>query len=295
MFGLSSSLPPLVCGGVDRLVCESVGKADLLSDNFDGKQSWESVDLPLTCHPSPRLTSFAFRSGEVRRLLFDLDHYGGSDPLGMFHLFLLRTADVQAPRLIVVWRLVRLGSFPACCRQANVAPIPNGPPSSSVANYRPISITSVSSKVFERLVSVRLGRFVERKGVLPTTQFAYRNGLGTCDALLCVSHTPQSALKSGQEAWIVQIDFSAAFDRVNHQGIVYKVSYEGIGGALLSILTQFLSNRSLHVMVDGCTSKLVNVVSGVPQCSVLGPLLFLLCTSELFSIMENQPIGLTPL
>ena len=60
VFGLSSSLPPLVGGG-SGLVCESVGKADLLSDHFDGKQSRESVDLPLTCHPSPCLTSFAFR------------------------------------------------------------------------------------------------------------------------------------------------------------------------------------------------------------------------------------------
>ena len=62
--------------------------------------------------------------------------------------------------------------------------IPKGPPSSSVANYGPISVTSVLSKVFERLVSVRLGRFVERSDVLPNTQFAHRKGLGICDALL---------------------------------------------------------------------------------------------------------------
>ena len=71
MFGSSPSLPPLVSEG-GRLVCESVGKADLLSDNFDSKQSREAVDLPLTCHPSPSLTTFAFRSSEVRRLLLIL-------------------------------------------------------------------------------------------------------------------------------------------------------------------------------------------------------------------------------
>ena len=110
MFGISSSLPPLVGGG-GGLVCESVGKADLLSNHFDGKQSRESVDLPPTCHPSPSLTSFAFRSREVRRLLLDLDPYGDSYPLGMFPLFLKRTADVLAPCLCVVFRrLVRLGS-----------------------------------------------------------------------------------------------------------------------------------------------------------------------------------------
>ena len=91
-----------------------------------------------------------------------------------------------------------------------------------------------------------------------------------------------SALESGQEARIVQIDFSAAFNRVNHQGILYKLSSVGIGSSVLSILTQFLSDRSQNVMVDGCRIKLVNVVSGGPQGSVLGPLLFLLYTLELF-------------
>ena len=100
VFGLSSSLPPLVGEG-GGLVCESVGIADLLSDHFDGKQSRESVNLPLTCHSSPSLTSFAFRSSEITRLLLDLDPYGGSDPLGMFPLFLKRTADVLAPPVIV--------------------------------------------------------------------------------------------------------------------------------------------------------------------------------------------------
>ena len=132
---------------------------------------------------------------------------------------------------------------------------------------------------------------MERSGVLPTTQFAYLKGLGTCDALLYVSHTLQSALENGQEARIVQIDLSVAFDRVNHLGILYTLCSVGIGGSVLSILTKFLSNRSQHVMVDGCRSKLVNVVSGVPQGSVLGPLLFLLYTWEVFSILENKLIG----
>ena len=89
----------------------------------------------------------------------------------------------------------------------------------------------------------------------------------------------------------MQIDFSAAFDRVNNLGILYKLCSVGIGGSLLSILTQFLSNRSQQVIVDGFRRKLVNVVSGVPHGSVLGPLLFLLYTSELFSILENKLIG----
>ena len=85
----------------------------------------------------------------------------------------------------------------------------------------------------------------------------------------------------------MQIDFSAAFDRVNHQGILYKLCSMGIGGSVLSILTQFLSNRSQ--LVDGCRIKLVNVASACRR-TVLDSLLFLLYTSMLFSILENKLI-----
>ena len=107
-----------------------------------------------------------------------------------------------------------------------------------------------------------------------------------------VAHTLQSALQMRQETRIVQIDFSAAFDRVNHQMILFKLCSEGVGGSMQSVLTLFFSNRShnrsQYVVVDGCHSKLVNVVSGVPQGSVLGPQLFLLYTAEHFSIVENK-------
>ena len=98
----------------------SVGEADLLSDHFGSKQSRDAVDLLLTCHPSPSLTTFACRSREVRHLLLDLDPYGGTDPLCMLPLFLKRTADVICPRLIVVFRrLVCLGS--CCCSSASLS------------------------------------------------------------------------------------------------------------------------------------------------------------------------------
>ena len=107
----------------------------------------------------------------------DLGPYGGTDPLGIFPLCLKKT-DAMVRR---------------------VRPIPKGPLSSTVAYYRLISITSVFSKMVERLVIVRLKRFMERSGVLPTTLFDYRKGLGTCHALLCMSHTLEGTLKSGKE------------------------------------------------------------------------------------------------
>ena len=121
VFGSSSSLLPLVSEG-GGLVCESVGKADLLSDHFDSKQSRDAVDLPLTCHPSPSLTTFAFRSSEVRRLLLDLDPYDGTDPLGMFPLFRKRTADVMAPRLSVVFRRLFVSVVSRLARDRPMSP-----------------------------------------------------------------------------------------------------------------------------------------------------------------------------
>ena len=91
-----------------------------------------------------------------------------------------------------------------------------------------------------------------RSGVLPTTQFAYRKGLGTCDALLCVSHTLQSALENGHEARMVQIDFSAAFDRVNHLGILYKICSVGIR---VSVYIDRVSFKPITASYGGWLSK----------------------------------------
>ena len=95
-------------------------------DNFDNKQSRETLDLPLTCYTSPTLITCAFRLSEVGRLLLDLDPYSGTDQLGMFPFFSYENRCYgETRRLSVVFRrLVRMGSVPACWRQANVIEIP---------------------------------------------------------------------------------------------------------------------------------------------------------------------------
>ena len=112
--------------------------------------------------------------------------------------------------------------------------------------------------------------------------------LGTCDALLDISSLVQENLDKGFETCIIQIDFSAAFDLVNHSALVYKLKELGIGGNLLNILKDFLHNRKQRVLVNGAASKLKPVISGVPQGSVLGPLLFLIYTADLGCNVENK-------
>ena len=170
--------------------------------------------------------------------------------------------------------------------------IPKCPPSSFVANYLPISITSVLSNVFEcwylfilddslyAMVCFQPPSLLIRKVWVPVMHFC-----------VCPIHCKVHWRVGRRLGLIDLIDFSATFDWVNYQGILYRLCSVGIRGSVLSLLTQFLSNRSQRIMVGGCRSKLVDVLSGVPMGSVLGLLLFLLYTSELFSILENKLTG----
>ena len=125
----------------------------------------------------------------------------------------------------------------------NIAPVPKGALSADSNNYRPITILPVMSKVAEKLIFIPLYKYLEANAYLPSSQYAYRKKLGTCDALLDISSLVQENLDKGFETRIVQIDFSAAFDLVNHRALVYKLKELGIGGNLLNILKDFLHNR----------------------------------------------------
>ena len=234
MFGAESDIPPLCSPGV-ALVSDPAGKAELLSTWFDSKQLRDIVELPQTCHPRTAFCGIAFRAHEVERHLLDLDPNGGVDPSGCFPMFFRKTASVLAPKLSCLFRrLLRGGEFPLEWRIADVTPIPKGPLSALVCNYRPISITLVLSKVFERFCFAFWSFFGEICG-LPSHQYSYRKRLGTSDALLDIVCAGQLELDRGGELALIQIDFSAAFDRVNRGGLVFKLREARVGGLILKV------------------------------------------------------------
>ena len=111
------------------------------------------------------------------------------------------------------------------------------------------------SKVYQKLVSQKLSSFCEKCGLLPVAQFAYRKILGCTDALLTIPHHLQKSFDAGIESYIVQLDFSALFYRVSHSGLLFKLKSIGVCGSVLSICTDFLSDRRQRVVVDGAASE----------------------------------------
>ena len=148
-----------------------------------------------SCFPEAELT-FAFRSGEVKKLLLELDPYCGARPDGIFPLFFIETANYLAPKISsVLLKLVRVGGFSMCWRVGNIILVPtSGSVNSCPSDYRPITITPLLSKAFERLLAKRLNNFAEKKNLFPNLQFGFRKGLGTCDALPTITNFVQKAL-----------------------------------------------------------------------------------------------------
>ncbi len=188
IFGLRPSLPALLSDN-GQIITRSKGKADMLMQHFDSKLCRAAVHTSELSPAKSVLTKTAFTSKEVMRLLLALGSHGGTDPLGMFPMFLMETAVVPALKLGEVFsRLILIGTSPMCWRNANITAIPKGSPSSDACNYRPISITPLLSKSFEHVISCRLSRYLEQYHLIPANQFAYRKSLGTTDALLSISH-----------------------------------------------------------------------------------------------------------
>ena len=145
--------------------------------------------------------------------------------------------------------------------------------------------------MYKKLVSHKLSNFCEKCGFLPAAQFADRKGVSCTDALLTISHHLQKSLDAGMESYIVQLDFSAAFDRMSHSGLLLKSKSIGAGASVLSMCTEFLCDHKKRVVEDGAASEWIPIVSGMPQGSLLDPLLFIIYSSEMFQLVENRPFA----
>ena len=194
------------------------------------------------------------------------------------------------------------GEIPSAWKCANVVPTykGSGKPKNAISSYRPVSLTSILCKVLERLVCKHLLSYLDEHDILLDNQFGFRHGR-SCEQLLAkFYHFLSCNLDNSKDCNLVDgtfLDFSSAFDRVDHKVLLEKLHSYSIRGNLLKWIQSFLSDRKQRVIFGGAYSSWASVTSGVPQGSVLGPILFLLfvninesLSSPLFQFADDHTI-----
>ena len=183
---------------------------------------------------------------------------------------------------------IQTGTWPKLWKHAQIVPVHKKRSKSDPKNYRPISLLSVLSKTFEKIVADQLTKFLDRHYLLSSRQFRFRKGRSTSDLLLGLSQSWNEALDAGQPTLVIALDIAGAFDCVWHQGLLAKFEALGIAGDLLELFRDYLSDRTLSVVVNGQTSAKHTIGASVPQGSVLGPILWNIFLNDLLQGLPSS-------
>ena len=153
--------------------------------------------------------------------------------------------------------------------------------SSKLNNYRPASLLSCTSKILERIIFKTVFNYLRDNNILTSHQSGFQPGDSTVNQLASLYHVFSHALDRKKDVRIVFCDISKAFDRVWHEGLLFKLERIWIGGNLLKVFKHYLWNRTQSVIVDGQSSEIEHIKAGVPQGAVLGPLIFLIYINDI--------------
>ena len=176
------------------------------------------------------------------------------------------------------------GTVPDDWKISSITPIHKGGDASLTNNYRPISLLSLISKLLERLVHQALLGHVLEHGYLSPKQYGFRPGSSTMEAVLSATYDWHASLEKAGSVACVFFDISKAFDALPHSFVLSSLANVGVCGALFEWFCSYLSGQRQQVVLNGTSSPVRDVSSGVPQGSILGPLLFILSVNSIISI-----------